>query len=96
MIGDHTYADAILNHLVQNDHRVELTGKVRAAPAESKRKPLDQQSPYRQVVTLADTQGPGRDYSVIGSGFVRINIPVIEDPVAPGTEPEGGIAGCRR
>ena len=64
VIGDPTYADAILDRLVHNAHRIELTGE---SPANSS-KQLDP-APRKERRTSLSQQArrPGRDRLVIGA-----------------------------
>jgi DNA replication protein DnaC len=55
IIGDPTYADAILDRLVHNAHRIELEGESIVGPEQSKPRKLDQQpSPMPETNVLEE------------------------------------------
>ena len=60
IIGDPTYADAILDRFVHNAHRVELTGESMRRSRGKQNQPLDQNpSPVTQNTTAKETRNPG-------------------------------------
>jgi len=61
LIGDPTYADAILDRLVHNAHRIDLAGEsVRKTRRAARR--IDRNQNRRQILTASEAPRPGRDH----------------------------------
>jgi hypothetical protein len=73
VIGDPTYADAILDRLVHNAHRIELTGEsLRRARGKNSKTAGPATQQWEQNLSANKRGGPGRDHPVLESGFVGI------------------------
>ena len=81
IISDPTYADAILDRLIHNAHRIELAGKACVGPKQSKRGRLDPtprpvttiHRPARLATRAASFRSGGRHHSGIPGGIIPLH-----------------------
>ena len=84
VIGDPTYADAILDRLVHNAHRIELTGEsLRRTQANSSKRLDPKPGKGRRTSLSQQARRPGRDHLVTG-GRHHPGIPGRNHPVTDG------------
>jgi hypothetical protein len=78
VIGDPTYADAILDRLVHNAHRIELTGEsLRRARGKQSKTALPETTPAQETVSANKRGAPGAIISLQGGGIIQESLGAI-------------------
>ena len=78
VIGDPTYADAILDRLVHNAHRIELTGESLRRTEPNNPKRLDPEPRKgRRTSSSQQARRPGWDHLVTGGGIIQESLGAI-------------------